>query len=1438
MSQHRREASDLRRASKPPSTPSSAATSNPPHPSSLLPRSQSSASDERKPTPPSTPTAASRKSTAAAVKTPRTSALGSGGTSLGGGSKALVRPSPPAAATGRRSPALIRGRPASSAVAASRASPSPATRSTAASASTTTPTPKASKKKKTDSSLKPAAMASQFEDIKERWNTVEGRFFMKAWSYHDPNELGSINLNNIIEFFQVLEGTIGTSPGSLLSSKMAEGLRQQIASMEDIPALDRDGVALLYEQLLKTAESRGEKLGPSKSLFEKMHEVYQEVFAKNTSTSPSGKGSFFSRSPSRSRTSTSPSGRNLAAGRSDLGEEDALSAPGPIGDSSLDDSTAGLDYPSSAPIRGTTPDPAHSPTRNEPVLFGAGGQPMSPKQASTYNMPVSSPIISEDDDSSKYEAQNDEDSVLLTGTLMAPKNASRRPPEEIARVYAEVRRLLRVVKAREKALTECRADAEDLKRRLESCQAKTEDDQVTYAAELDDAIKETKRWKDEALSCKDKLEKANRKAIERETLVLEREAEIQRLTNDLERSKPSVQKDMKERKELKDAKQELEGQVQKEQENSRVLESRLQREAARARELQRENDSLKEECIKLAADVEQRDATIHELRATNSGLIIDLQSFRGVRSKIRGTPSEDGERRSLGINPAEFDEGDSQIDSPDLQPVRFTQAELPDDIPPGLSSEQMIQYVSRMNWDGVDVQTEIAIPVHEVRLAAAAAAWLEDPVLAAIQELKDTFPNIVHEKSTQDADCQTTEAWPVVPIEYVSVPMDPSTLDPALQKLIEEHGITAEKLQRLIDADETDKIDPELQQLIDEYKITPSKIRRLIDEGAKIDSRLKDMITTHDLTADEIQRLLDVDEAEKIDPSLKALINQHSLAANQIQRLLDEEADKIDPELQQLIDEYKITPSKIRRLIDEGAKIDSRLKDMIITHDLTADGIQRLMEIDEDQRIDPEIKTLINDYNLTASVIRQLVSMDLIEPDLKKLIEEHNLTASGIESLMAADRANPASSIDPEVQQLIEEHNLNASEIRDLIAAKIDPKLRQLIDEHHLTVGKIEGLIAAYSAQSPPNVDPEVWELIVEHNITATDIERLIALDQINMSYEGMPFQPGTKPLSTEQIAQLLSRMKVLSESEGKEKATPNNPLEYFGGENAPQNIKDLLANWPEQRAESVAPHPEDPYGEIIWTTIEVRTRIREIAQKGDKGGLDNTDITFLNDFVREQSTEPTREILSNIWQASQLAALAVRKAAAARATQPHQSGGLHLVNSPFGILAWPWRLLWAQINSLDQADYFATAAKSEQRLAETLCPEFNRDDPSPSGPGSDPPSPPSGSPRRRGPLGPKASLLRRGPRPGLVWSILTALLWIVLVVLLLYNIVIYWNMKADQAMWLKYNEPPWKNWNALATGGSHCWRVCTNDGWGWRWKAYLREFLYEGALGKGVWPS
>lgn len=310
--------------------------------------------------------------------------------------------------------------------------------------------------------------------------------------------------------------------------------------------------------------------------------------------------------------------------------------------------------------------------------------------------------------------------------------------------------------------------------------------------------------------------------------------------------------------------------------------------------------------------------------------------------------------------------------------------------------------------------------------------------------------------------------------------------------------------------------------------------------------------------------------------------------------------------------------------------------------------------------------------------------------------------------------------------------------------------------------------------------------------------------------------------------------------------------------------------------AGAVAPLPQDEYIELIRTTAEERVRLAALNHKPE---LTLQDTEFVHEFVCAQSVNPDREILKAIWEIAHRAEKAVRRAAGNSYETAPQSAGAGgegagggrggrggiwpRIHSPWGLLAWPFPLLWdAAFGRLDLLDKHGgrTTGESIARdaMRRELLGEMGRDAvaaaaaaggaasstvSSRRSSGSAASQAQAGGARQprhrtrtrpqRAPVGQQAVLMRAGPKPGAAWSILTAVLGLALIVLICINSAMYWNMKRNDGLWQAMYDANGSSMGWINKGG--CYRVCS-DGFGWRWRALLREW-FIGSGGGSSWP-
>lgn len=459
-------------------------------------------------------------------------------------------------------------------------------------------------------------------------------------------------------------------------------------------------------------------------------------------------------------------------GKKDLAEEDAL-AQSTIEGSFGDDSTGGLDFPSTGPVRGTTPSPGRSGQVQQ-----SNKQPSEPPRGK-------SPLFVDLDDSSIYKVEDAlEHSVLLSNTDLTPKAASRRSIEEIARVYAEVRRLTTLVNVREKTIDELKENSLDWEEKYVSCKrtldsmqkdfdkytAGQEKDRAHLTKELDhveEVLKETRDVKD-------------RRIRELEAQILAQQNDIVHLKEEAEQIVMKPKRDVVKEKQLAEEVARLERQLEGEQGKNRLLDSRAHHftelqdkyseELAEIRhglkttsELMAskdcENEELQETIANLQNELEVRYLKAHP--ATPETTVNPTTGMGVAKKPATGEAIQSLE--NLGDLDTSSDDGGVRSSSQFGDSIDYQQGPFRNSLPrapAGLHRKQSIQKMVYMHWAGRAVQTDIEIPPGEERPVGDCVAWLQDPTLAAIKELKQQIPEVVEEVNSTDAESQTVEAWP------------------------------------------------------------------------------------------------------------------------------------------------------------------------------------------------------------------------------------------------------------------------------------------------------------------------------------------------------------------------------------------------------------------------------------------------------------------------------------------------------------------------------------------------------------------------------------------------------------------------------------------------------------------------------------------------------
>ncbi|KAF8242011.1 hypothetical protein K440DRAFT_619930 [Wilcoxina mikolae CBS 423.85] len=411
---------------------------------------------------------------------------------------------------------------------------------------------------------------------------------------------------------------------------------------------------------------------------------------------------------------------------------------------------------------------------------------------------------------------------------------------------------------------------------------------------------------------------------------------------------------------------------------------------------------------------------------------------------------------------------------------------------------------------------------------------------------------------------------------------------------------------------------------------------------------------------------------------------------------------------------------------------------------------------------------------------------------------------------------------------------------------ELKSKMPQNLDETHTTDAETQ--------------TTERWPAAVASSGASQDLAALIRADKnrhkpahVALSPEGVPYPADSTPHTTEQLITQeateassgarppLSAITAIPQDP---EPVPTNPNASLDKSDAPEHIRKKFASWPGRNSTSSAPLPEAEYTEVIKTTAAKRVQLAAINNKRE---LTIEDTEFIRDFVVEQSRNPDREILKNVWEVAHRAEQALRKTAA-KGYEIQGRGdmmGWTRIHGPLGVFAWPWRMLWdSAFGNLDVADYYGASTRGEAMAKAAIRQELRGEmllsptaattaEASSTQPGAaagvqpaqtenstrpDPAKP------RRAPVGAQATLLRAGPKPAVGWSILSMVLYAVIAVLLLSNAHMYFYKMRDERAWARANDmsPGWRNMGS-------CYRVCS-DGWGWRWKAMIREWFIEEA--------
>ncbi|KAF8540146.1 hypothetical protein BDD12DRAFT_909626 [Trichophaea hybrida] len=411
---------------------------------------------------------------------------------------------------------------------------------------------------------------------------------------------------------------------------------------------------------------------------------------------------------------------------------------------------------------------------------------------------------------------------------------------------------------------------------------------------------------------------------------------------------------------------------------------------------------------------------------------------------------------------------------------------------------------------------------------------------------------------------------------------------------------------------------------------------------------------------------------------------------------------------------------------------------------------------------------------------------------------------------------------------------------------ELKSKMPQNLDETHTTDAETQTMEGWPAAVASPGISQDLAALI------QADKDRHKPA-HVALSPEGVPYPTDSTPHT---IEQLITQEATEAASGARPPlsvitATPQDPDRVPTNRNAsldksdtPEHIRKKFASWPGRNPSSSAPLPEAEYTEIINTTTAKRVQLMAINNKRE---LTIEDTEFIRDFVVEQSRNPDREILKNVWEIAHRAEQALKKTAA-KGYEIHGRGdmmGWTRIHGPLGIFAWPWRMLWdSAFGNLDVADYYGAGNRGEVMAMAAIQKELRGEmflspaaattaEASSTQPGvaagaqpaqTENPTCPDPAKPRRAPVGAQATLLRAGPKPAVGWSILSILLYAVIAVLLLSNAHMYFYKMRDERAWARANDmsPGWRNMGS-------CYHVCS-DGWGWRWKAMIREWFIEEA--------
>lgn len=283
-------------------------------------------------------------------------------------------------------------------------------------------------------------------------------------------------------------------------------------------------------------------------------------------------------------------------------------------------------------------------------------------------------------------------------------------------------------------------------------------------------------------------------------------------------------------------------------------------------------------------------------------------------------------------------------------------------------------------------------------------------------------------------------------------------------------------------------------------------------------------------------------------------------------------------------------------------------------------------------------------------------------------------------------------------------------------------------------------------------------------------------------------------------------------------------------------------------------PAPDGDYIEHIVTTLPTRARLQRLAEKPR---ITIEEATFVSGFVESQSSPPDTVILKTVWTLANKVEGATRRSMR-ESRRPSRSGKSRVwplpLYNPFGVLAWPLRMIWDIAHGLDWADYEALALDRRVDYTPGDGQEANSlptppaegtgnttTSPAPASSSSSSTSSKDSAGRFPGysPTG-AAAILRARPKPSASWSIMTMILLITLGILTIHNAIMFLRLRDDRNAWeAAHGATPLGPFWAL---DSTCWSRCVSgfgNSYSWRPWSWIGDSLEQWAgIDTGTLPS